>query len=108
MIEEIIDELKTELLVTEGDKFNETLLKSKVKSAYRAVQTARRYPLSYTEAMIESDMKKYYTQVHDIALYDYNQIGAEGQTQYTQDGVTVHYLERNKLFYGVLPIALRG
>lgn len=108
MEEEIIEELKTELMVTEGDKFNEALLKSKVKGAYRSVQTARMYPPSYTEAMIERDMKKYYTQVRDIALYDYNQIGAEGQTQFTQDGVTVHYLERSKLFYGVLPIAVKG
>jgi len=108
MREEIIEELKTELTITEGDKFNESLLKSKVYSAYRAVKTARKYPPSYTEAMIEKDMEKYYSQVRDIALYDYNQIGAEGQTQFTQDGVTVHYLERDKLFYGVLPIAIRG
>ena len=108
MKEEIFEELKTELTITEGDKFNESLLISKVNSAYRAVKTARKYPLSYTDAMIEHDMEKYYTQVRDIALYDYNQIGAEGQTQFTQDGVTVHYLERDKLFYGVLPIALRG
>ena len=108
MKEEIFEELKTELTVTEGDKFNESLLRSKVNSAYRAVNTARKYPPSYTDAMIEHDMEKYYTQVREIALYDYNQIGAEGQTQFTQDGVTVHYLERDKLFYGVLPIASRG
>ena len=108
MREEIIEELKTELLLTEGEKFNETLLESKVKNAYRSVKTARKYPPSYTEAMIERDMEKYYTQVRDIALYDYNQIGAEGQTQYSQDGVSVHYEDRNKLFYGVLPIAVKG
>ena len=108
MREEIIEELKTELMVTEGEKFNETLLTSKVNNAYRSVQTARKYPPSYTDAMIERDMKKYYTQVRDIALYDYNQIGAEGQTQYSQDGVSVHYVDRDKLFYGVLPIAVKG
>lgn len=108
MIEEIIEELTTELTETEGDKLNVSLLTSKVKGAYRAVKTARRYPPSYTDAMIERDMEKYYTQVRDIALYDYNQIGAEGQSQFTQDGVTVHYVDRDKLFYGVLPIALKG
>lgn len=108
MVEEIIEELKTELTETEGDKFNESLLRSKVNSAYRAVKTVRRYPPSYTDAMIEHDMEKYYTQVRDIALYDYNQIGAEGQSQFTQDGITVHYVERDKLFYGVIPIAKKG
>lgn len=108
MIEEIIEELTTELRETEGERFNETLLRSKVKSAYRAVQTARKYPKSYTEAMIERDMENYYSQVKDIAMFDFNQIGAEGQTQYSQDGVSVHYVDRDKLFYGVLPIAVRG
>lgn len=108
MIEEIIEELTTELRETEGERFSETLLRSKVKSAYRAVQTARKYPKSYTEAMIERDMENYYSQVKDIAMFDFNQIGAEGQTQYSQDGVSVHYVDRDKLFYGVLPIAVRG
>ena len=108
MIEEIIEELKKELSETESDKFNESLLESKVKGAYRAVKTARRYPQSYTEAAIERDMENYHSQVRDIALYDYNQIGAEGQTQYSADGVSIHYVERDKLFYGVLPISARG
>lgn len=108
MIEEIIEDLTAELSITEGDKFNPSLLESKVKSAYRAVMAARKYPASYSEAMIERDMNNYYSQVREISMYDYNSIGAEGQTQYSQDGVSVHYVDRDKLFYGVLPIALRG
>lgn len=108
MIEEIIEDLQTEIEGQEGDKFNLSLLTSKVKGAYRAVKTARKYPGSYTEAFIEKDMENYYSQIRDIALFDYNQIGAEGQTQYSQDGVSVHYVDRDKLFYGVLPIAARG
>lgn len=108
MIEEIIEELKTELSTTEGERFSSELLTSKVKSAYRDVKAARRYPASYSEAMIESDMENYFSQVKEIARYDFNQIGAEGQTSYSQDGVSVHYVDRDKLFYGVLPIARRG
>ena len=108
MINEIIADLTTELEISEGDRFNPTLLESKVKSAYREVKTARKYPASYTEAYIERDMENYYAQVRSIALFDFNQIGAEGQTSYSQDGVSVHYVERDKLFAGVLPIAARG
>jgi hypothetical protein len=108
MEEEILNELRAELEETEGEKLNVALLKSKVKGAYRAVKTARKYPLSYTEAMIDRDMENYYSQVREIALFDYNQIGSEGQTQYSQDGVSIHYVDRNALFYGVLPIAVRG
>jgi len=108
VIEEIIAELKAELSITEGEKFSLELLTSKVKGAYRDIKTARRYPAGYTEAMVEADMENYFSQVKDLARYDYNQIGAEGQTSYSQDGVSVHYVERDKLFYGVLPIARRG
>lgn len=108
MINDIIAELTTELQITEGSKFNATLLASKVNGAYRDVKTARNYPPSFTAQRIESDMEKYYSQVKAIALFDYNQIGAEGQTSYNQDGVSVNYVDRNKLFYGVLPIAIRG
>ena len=108
MLEEILEELKTELQETEGDKFNETLLKAKVKSAYRDIESAKQFPQSYTEAMIEREMKKYYSNVLSLALYRYNKIGAEGQTQYTQDGVSVHYEDEAVFYYGVLPCAKRG
>ena len=108
VIEQIYESLKEELEQTEGDMFNPVLLKSKVKGAYMAVKAARKYPMSYTEAYIERDMENYYTQIREIALYDFNTIGAEGQTQFSQDGVSTHYVDRNSLFYGVLPIAARG
>lgn len=106
--EDVIASLTIELEITEGDRFNAVLLESKVNSAYREVQTARRYPSSYTEAAIERDMEKYYSQIRAIAQYDYNQIGAEGQTSFSEDGSSIHYVDRDKLFSGVLPIAVRG
>lgn len=108
LIEQIYNDIKEEIEQADGDKFNSLLLMSKVKSAYRDVKTARKYPVSYSEATIERDMENYYSQVRAIALYDFNQIGSEGQTQYSQDGVSIHYVDRSSLFYGVLPIARRG
>lgn len=108
MKEEIITDLATELRITEGDKFNEDLLRSKVNGAYRECQSIKGYTASYTEAMIERDMQNYYSQIRAVSLFDYNQIGSEFQSQYSQDGVSIHYTERNKLWYGVLPLAKRG
>lgn len=105
---EVYDSLKAEIEITEGDRFNSTLLESKVKNAYREVRTARKYPTSYTEAAIERDMENYYSQIRAVAQYDYNQIGAEGQTQFSEDGASIHYVGRDSLFQGVLPIARRG
>ena len=108
MIEEIIAELTTELQIADPHLFNADLLRVKVNGAYREVRAARRYPAFYSEAEIESDMNKYYSNVLAIARYDYNQIGAEGQKSYHEDGITVHYVDRNSFFYGVLPMAKKG
>lgn len=103
MIESIIDELTIELQ-TEAD-FNADILALKVRNAYREVKQARNYPKSYTEETISADMENYYSNVKELALYDYNKVGAEGQTQYSADGESIHYVDRNKMFAGVLPIA---
>ena len=106
--DQIYESIKTEVEITEGDRFNPVLLRSKVDNAYREVQTARRYPISYTEAAIERDMNNYYSQIRSIAMFDFNQIGSEGQTSFSEDGSSIHYVDRDKLFSGVLPIAVRG
>ena len=103
MIENIIEELTTELQ-NEVD-FNVDILRLKVSNAYREVKQARNYPSSYTDSMKESDMENFYTNVKALALYDYNKVGAEGQTQYSADGESIHYVDRNKMFAGILPIA---
>ena len=70
--EDVFNALKTELEITEGEKFNETLLRSKIDGAYEDVKMARNYPESYSDAKIIDDMERYYSAIRDIALYDYN------------------------------------
>ena len=50
-------------------------------------------------------MEKYYSNVYDLALLRYNKIGAEGLTQFSQDGVSEHYEDEKQCFYGVRPYA---
>jgi outer membrane PBP1 activator LpoA protein len=100
---EIISELTTELQ-NETD-FDAVLLEAKVDNAIREVQTARNYPSHYVDLQIENDTVRFFSQIKAIALFDYNQIGAEGQTQYSADGESIHYVDRNKLFYGIVPLA---
>ena len=99
----IIAELTTEL-AGETD-FDADILTAKVNNATREVQTARNYPSTYTAAQIENDTVRFFSQIKAISLFDYNQVGSEGQTQYSADGTSIHYLDRNKLFYGVIPLA---
>lgn len=103
---EIITDLTTELMVTDSDLFNLPLLTSKVNNAVIEVKAARKYPKSYTDAMIEDDLVGYYANIRNIALYDYNQSGAEGQSTFSESGINIHYVDREKSFQGVLPIAV--
>lgn len=109
MIDEIFETLKNEILADEAqaDLFSENLLRSKIKSAYREVKRARKYPSRYSEAFIEEDMEDYYSNIQDIARYDYNAVGSEGLSQYSADGASIHYKDRDKLFYGIIPIGKR-
>lgn len=106
MLSEIFDNLKSEILadVAQADLFSEPLLKAKINGAYREVKRARNYPKSYTDAQIEDDMANYYSNIQDLARFDYNAVGSEGMTQYSADGTSIHYKDRDKLFYGIYPI----
>lgn len=107
MLVEIFDNLKSEIMADEAQAalFSENLLKLKIKAAYRDVVRARRYPSSYTEAQIETDIVGYFSTIEDLARYDYNAVGSEGLSSYSADGTSIHYKDRDKLFYGVYPIA---
>lgn len=107
MVDEIFENLKAEILADEAqaDLMSENLLRKKIESAYREVKRARNYPKTYSEAQIEEDMREYFSNVEDIARYDYNSVGSEGLSSYSADGTSIHYKDRDKLFYGVYPIA---
>ena len=107
MLDEIFENLKEEILadVAQADLFSENLLRAKINSAYREVLRARNYPRTYSEAQIETDMQNYISNIEDIARYDYNAVGSEGLFSYAADGTSIRYKDRDKLFYGVYPIA---
>lgn len=99
----IVTELTTEL--NKETDFDATMLEAKVHNAYREVKTVRNYPKYYPQGVIDDDMEEHYSYIKAIALYDYTKIGAEGQENYSADGETIKYVDRNKLFVGVLPLA---
>lgn len=107
MLDEIFENLKEEILADEAqaDLFSEKLLRSKINAAFRDVKRARNYPKTYSDAMIEADLTEFYANIESIARYDYNAVGSEGLNSYSADGTSIHYQDRNKLFYGVYPIA---
>lgn len=98
--EKIMADLSAELSLTDP-KFSPALLLPKVKNAMREVKRARNYPASYTAEQIEADMYDYYSNIRNISLYDYNQIGNEFSTSSSENSVGIHWMDRNKLFAGI-------
>ena len=102
--DEIIEDLTAELSETD-ENFNATVLAVKVKSAIREVKRAKKYTSNYTDERITADLQNYYSNIRALALYDYNLIGAEGQSSSTENGVSRSYVDRKTLFVGIIPIA---
>lgn len=99
---ELVKDLEIEL--HNEPTYNADLLKSKVRNAIREVVRARKYPSSYTGEKIQDDLSNYYSNIRNIALYDYNQAGIEFQTNSSENGVSRSFVDRSKLFGGIIPI----
>lgn len=103
MAASIVAELTTEL--SAEDTFNADILANKVDGAIRRVMQLRRYPASYTEEMIASDMQNYYDVCLQLALARYNRIGADLEESHNENGVSISYVDENKILSSVLPLA---
>ena len=106
LVEDLLTELTLDLESQPG--FNRVLLRPKSESAIKAVERARGYSrLGYTDesAFWQTDIERFYANIKDIALYDYNIIGAEGETYHYEGGTNRTYFDRRRLFGGVTPIA---
>ena len=55
--------------------------------------------------MIDEDMAQFYSTIRDVALYDYNTVGAEFQTSHNENSVSRAWVDRDKLFNRVIPLA---
>lgn len=106
-----IDELKAsviESLVTELDSdpdFSEDILTEKVNNAVNEVKMQRRYKsVGYTDDMIEQDIVNFISNIHNIALYDYNQSGMEFQSNHQENGTNRSWMSRERLLSGIIPL----
>lgn len=100
--EEIVSDLTTEL--QGDDDFNASILAVKVKNAIKEIKSARMYPNSYTEEKIIKDLSdNYYSSIINLARYDYNQVGVEGQSAHSEGDTNRTWVDRNSLFNGIAP-----
>lgn len=102
-------ELKTDLaaeITASGVEPLTDVLAVKVKAVVRELLSIRGYENSgMTDEEIEADIERYYPQCMNVARYDYNQLGAEGEDSHTENGISRKYVERGKAWAGVVPFA---
>lgn len=97
----IVSDLTLELKGEES--FNATVLAQKVKLAILDVMARRDYGNShYTDTKILEELStRYYSVITDLARYDYNQVGAEGESSHIENSVSRTYRDRDRLLASV-------
>ena len=103
LIEELMDDLSSELESELNGSSDETLLFSKIKSAYRTVKRKRNYQEHHTQEFIDKDMNSMYDIIKNLALYDWNHIGGEGETSYSENGTSRTWEPRNDMLADIVP-----
>lgn len=98
IVDEVFEELYEELGISSSD---ETKLLNKVKNAVREVSNRRNYPSHFTDSDIQKDLESLHSNIYNLALYDYNQIGAEGQTSHSENGESRTWKDREDCLRGV-------
>ena len=100
----ITDELEIEL--NSDPEYNEDILGAKVRNAIREVKKRRNYPKHYTEEMMCADLEDYYSDISNLAIIFYNQVGAEGQSLHSEDDVQRSWVSKDEIL-GNIPAFVR-
>lgn len=87
---------------TEVDEARLTL---KLNNAIRDVIRAINFPVYYTAEQISRGLMQYYGNIHDLTIYDYNQMGAEGETAHNENGTNRTWKSRKECFNGIVAFA---
>lgn len=81
------------------------LLEQLISQAEADIRAKRMYPESYTEEKIAADMKKFQSVVVNLVVYDRSQAGEDFMANYSENGVSRTWRDRESLFVGVFPFA---
>lgn len=106
-MEELLKELQTDLeeeLVSElHNDSDKALLSSKIKGAYRTVKRKRNYQEHHTQEYVNLDIRNMYDIIKELAMYDWNHIGAEGEVSHSENGTSRSWGSRNDILKEVIP-----
>lgn len=90
-------------VVVFDDKEDNLYIKQLIKQAENEIKKRRNYPSSYTEEQIAADIANYEDVIVNLVVYDHSQAGEAYMEAYSENGVSRHWVERNKLMSDVIP-----
>ena len=103
-IKDLQDEVVADLSVTmsKDTDFDEAALAIKAKNAIMDVVMRRNYiATSFSKERILADLRNYYNTICRLTEYDYNQIGAEGQSSHSENETDRVWVSRDEILSGV-------
>lgn len=104
----VVDMVISDLTTMYSDKptFNEKKIVVIVKKVVEEVIKARRYrEEKYSDEQIEADLYNYRSQIYNLSEYDFSHFGAPGELSRSEDSTSRTWIDRNKLFAGILPLS---
>ena len=98
-----IDE-KTSKVVFD-DLEDNPLIEQLISQAKADIVAKRMYPNSYTDEKIIEDLKRFESVIVNVVVYDHSQAGEDFMANYSENGVSRTWRDREELFVGVFPFA---
>lgn len=84
-------------------KEEDPLLNQLIEQAKKEIAIKRMYPETYTERDILSDLKRFENNIVDLAVYDRSQAGEAYMENYSENGISRTWKNREDLLFGVYP-----
>ena len=82
----------------------EVVLQDLIDTAKQDIKDYRRYPSDWDAERVEADIAENYNHiVVELALYDYNMRGAEGETSHNENGVNRSFVSRESILGKITP-----
>lgn len=81
------------------------LLEQLISQAEADIRAKRMYPDSYTDEKIAEDLKRFESVIVNVVVYDHSQAGEDFMANYSENGVSRTWRDREDLFVGVFPFA---
>lgn len=97
---DLLTELKIEMEASGFKTYNDMFLRQKLKQAIGKVNRARRFTPS--ENMLYDT--KYEDKILELAIIFLAQIGAEGETSHSENGISRSYREEKDVLREIIPL----